>query len=293
MNLNETLFLIAAQIKCDAKELIDYSNEDQLGGYHWNSALATFKQGSCFGVEGQTLYALIRWLKPDVVAELGGWAGCSGSHIAAALIKNGKGKLYSVDNEVGGQPHGVDMSEIYRQVTTLVRANAQDWLAEQPDESIDFIFEDADHSIELVAELTRLALRKLKPGTLLVNHDASHDEYFDGEGRHYVDPERTGYKVRTGLELGGAYFRNYLAEPSDCGLAITVMPGERKNAFEPTTKMSEWNEIMKNSPRGQHHLEQVHQPGNANIESMSEPPTETPTVTKKPATKRKPKTKAK
>jgi predicted O-methyltransferase YrrM len=253
--LNESLELIAGQVHADARELIAYAAEDNLGGYHWNGALATFKQGSCFGVEGQTLYALIRWLKPDKVAEIGGWAGCSGSHIAAALIKNGKGRLYSVDNEVGGQAHGADMNGEYRKVTTLVSANGQDWLAEQPDESIDLIFEDADHSVALVALLSTLALKKLKAGGILLNHDAAHDFAYDGNGAQ--SGSTVGREVREGLAQANAYFRVYRAEPSDCGLALTVKPSAKKDTL-PTLSVKESVEFQRI--------------GNANIESVSEPP---------------------
>lgn len=297
MNLNETLTLIAAQVKCDAAELIGYANEDNLGGYHVDPEQSRFKQGGLWEVEGKTLYALVRWLKPETIVEIGGWEGASSAHMALAVKANGHGRVISVDNEVGGMAHGSALPSELSQYITLVSANGEDWLPTQEDDSIGLLFEDADHSRELVEKIVRLGLRKVMPGGLIVNHDALHDWFHDGNSipalrsnpahiSQNTDMNYTGLKVRDGLAAAGAYFSVYKSEPSDCGLAITVMPGERKNAFEPTTKMSEWNEIMKNSPRGQHHLEQVHQPGNANIESMSAPPTETPTVTKKPATKR-------
>jgi len=270
MNLNETLTLIAAQVKCDAAELIAYAEEDQLGGYHWNAAQATFKQGSCFGVEGQTLYALIRWLKPEIVAEIGGWAGCSGSHIAAALIKNGKGHLYSIDNEIGGQSHGADMPAEYRKVTTLVRANGEDWLADAEDGSIGLVFEDASHATDLVALLSKLAYQKLEAGGLLLNHDAGHDFAYDGNGQASTH-STVGREVRDGLAQANMYFRVYRAEPSDCGLALTVKPAAKKTDYSPLSEPS----II----------------GNANIESVSEPPpvkekTEKP-APKKPAPKKR------
>jgi len=285
MNLNEMLESVAAQIHADSEQLIAFAEEDStLGGYHWNASLATFKQGSCFGVEGQTLYALIRWLKPDVVAEIGGWAGCSGSHIAAALIKNGKGKLYSVDNEVGGQPHGVDMPRSYRDVVTLVRANGQDWLAEQEDGSIGLIFEDADHSADLVALLSKLAYDKLQVGGILVNHDAMHDFSYDGNGNAVPDNSvvkngighSVGREVRDGLNIANVYYRTYRAEPSDCGLAITVKPSSKKvltdNLGQPydEKRLKMFGEIANPyEPQSESAKMSI---GNANIESVSEPP---------------------
>src|SRR6185369_14497583 len=99
-SLNEVLTMIAAQVKADPKALIEFAAEDKLGGYHINEALRTFAMGSCWGVEGQILYALVRWLKPKVIAEIGGWAGCSAAHLALAVKANGVGKIFSIDNEV-------------------------------------------------------------------------------------------------------------------------------------------------------------------------------------------------
>lgn len=290
MNLNEVLTMIAAQVKGDAQELIAYAAEDTLGGYHINPALATFKQGSCWGVEGQILYALVRWLKPQVVAEIGGWVGCSGAHLASAAIKNGIGHVYSVDNESGGQKHGADLPPEYRNVVTLVSANGQDWLDEQPDHSIGLLFEDADHSTELVEILSRLAVQKIEPGGVLVNHDGAKEFSWDGD---HFPPDDTkaprsyvGRKVRDGLEKAGVYFKPYLVEPSDCGVAITVMPGVRnldKHSTKAKADASPVNDQW-----------DIREYGNANIESLSTPPkvTDTPQTEKKtPA--RKSRTKAK
>lgn len=281
--LHETLTLIAAQIKADAKELIAYAEEDQLGGYHWDAKLATFKQGSCFGVEGQTLYALVRHLKPEKVVEIGGWAGCSGSHLAAAVIKNGKGHVYSIDNEVGGQQHGADMPAAYREVSTLVRANGQDWLAAQPPNSIGFVFEDADHSTALTALLSHLALEALEPGGILANHDAGHDFAYDGLGR-ISQTSTVGREVRDGLAQANAYFSVYRAEPSDCGLAITLKPGKK-----PSTNYSEQMVLARHGITDEPDAELdpiVEVNGvpvsNAHIESESTPP-----PAKKPAPKKR------
>lgn len=287
--LHETLHLIAAQIKADAKELIAYAEEDTLGGYHWDAKQATFKQGSCFGVEGQTLYALVRHLKPEKIVEIGGWAGCSGSHLAAAVIKNGKGHVYSIDNEVGGQQHGADMPAAYRKVSTLVRANGQDWLAQQPPNSIGFVFEDADHSTALTALLSHLALEALEPGGILANHDAGHDFAYDGHG-NISQSSTVGREVRDGLAQANAYFKVYRAEPSDCGLAITLKPGKRAEIG----KVDVAEKVRKGAwPEPDAELDPIVEVngvpvGNAHIESESTPPPVKPAPKKRaPAKKAK------
>ncbi len=223
-SLNETLQRLAVQVKATPQELISYAAEDTLGGYHWNPAMATFPMGSCYGVEGQTLYALIRFLKPFTVVEIGGLAGCGTSHLAAACKANGFGEVISVDNGVLGGVHGELIPAHLRPYVTLVQANGEDWLAEQDDQSIGLVFEDATHGTPLVAQLSRLALRKLQPGGILANHDAGHDQAVVGGGQ--IVSSLVGREVRDGLAQANAYFSVYLAEPSDCGLAITVAPGE-------------------------------------------------------------------
>jgi predicted O-methyltransferase YrrM len=306
MNLKESLALISAQIHADANELWEYAQEDTLGGYHWDASQATFKQGSCFGVEGQTLYALVRHLKPEKVVEIGGWAGCSGSHLAAAVIKNGKGHVYSIDNEVGGQQHGADMPAAYRKVSTLVRANGQDWLAQQPPNSIGFVFEDADHSTGLTFLLSHLALVALEPGGILANHDAGHDFAYDGYGR-ISQTSTVGREVRDGLAQANAYFKVYRAEPSDCGLAITLKPGKRPEIGKVDIDEDVRKGFFKDAPRAAEpdaELDPIVEVNgapvsNAHIESESTPPPakkpaeeDTKPTPKAPAKKRTPAKKA-
>lgn len=309
MNLNETLTLIAAQVHCDAKDLIAYAAEDTLGGYHIDETQRLWPMGSAWAVELQTLYALIRQFKPTVIVEIGGWVGASASHMALACKANGIGHVTSVDNGVGGQPHGYMIPDYLREFVTLVPEDGRIWLAKQDPQSIGFLFEDADHSTPLVMELSRLALNKIEPGGILATHDAAHDFAIVGGGQWIDSP--VGRAVRDGLAQAGLHFTPYLAEPSDCGLAITVIPGVRMDKH--SIKTSEW---LKDEPKGfnnPHHFEKVElkeqfggsnsaqgqgvisevpqQIGNANIESASEPPPpieakEDPTPKAKPTTKR-------
>lgn len=289
--LEQSLEQIAAQIHCDPQQLIAFSNEDTLGGFHIVPELRKFPMGSAWGVELQTIYAIIRWLKPEKVVEIGGLSGASATHIAAAIKANGKGHLYSIDNGVLGAIHGELIPSDLRKYVTLVEANGEDWLATQEDESIGFVFEDAAHGRELVALLSRLSLQKLAPGGVLVNHDAGHDQYYDGNSftngmfNGAQGASDVGRNVRDGLADANVYFRVYRAEPSDCGLAITVKP-------KPVNKETVKHEIVQ-MPDGRfvESKEWANQPvshgytvGNANIESVSEPPA--PKETEKPAPKK-------
>jgi len=223
MKLEQTLTMIAVHIKADAQALIAYAEEDTLGGYDVDESNRKFPQGSLWEVEGKTLYALVRWLKPDVVVEIGGWAGCSASHLALAVQANGGGRVISVDSGEGGQEHGYLLTPELRPYVTLVKADGRDWLRAQADHSIGLLFEDADHSTALTAAISKLALEKVMPGGYYLNHDAAHDFAVVGGGMKVASP--VGREVRDGLDIAKVYFRTYLAEPSDCGLALSVMPG--------------------------------------------------------------------
>lgn len=220
---NQVLTLIAAKLKADAKDLIEYADEDTLGGFHIDPDQRKFPIGSIWGVEGEILYAIVRHLQPEIVAEIGGWLGASAAHIASALKANGKGHLYSIDNHSMGD--GIKWELLPAELSeyvTLVQANGQDWLNEQADNSLGLVFEDAAHDTALVALLSSLALQKLGGGGVLVNHDAGHDQAIVGGGATVPSP--VGRQVRDGLADAHAYFSVYRAEPSDCGLAITVKP---------------------------------------------------------------------
>jgi predicted O-methyltransferase YrrM len=225
-DLNQVLTFISLQLDCDPAELIAYAGEDQLGGYHFDPTQARFPIGSLFGVEGQILYALVRHLKPDMVVEIGGWAGASASHLALAVMRNEKGKVISVDlgdenvNAATGQAHGSLIAPNLKPYVQLVKEDGRVWLNNQKPGSIDIIFEDADHSPDLVMELSRLALTRLKTGGYLVNHDAGHVEAIYPNGNRTPSP--VGQNVQDGLARAGAAFKAYLASPSDCGLALTV-----------------------------------------------------------------------
>lgn len=319
--LNQILTFISLQLGCDPQELISYAGEDTLGGYHFDPTQARFPIGSLFGVEGQMLYALIRHLKPKIVVEIGGWAGASASHMALAVMRNETGKVISVDlgdenvNAATGQSHGSLIPLNLKPYVELVKEDGRVWLTKQMSQSIDMIFEDADHSAGLVMELSRLALAKLVPGGYLVNHDAGHDEAIYPNGARTPSP--VAANVQEGLTRAGAAFKAYLAAPSDCGLAITVasgmvmgvdygtevqpqaQPGFGFPSKDPYEQLFET--IVPKSP--EEFLQKrdfvTGAPiGNANIESQSEPPPirtvplpkAKPTTKKKPATKKKPTT---
>lgn len=220
MQLNDTLQLLALQLQLDPNKLLGFAGEDQLGGYHWNPELSRWKQGSVYAVEGQTIYALIRALKPQTVVEIGSWVGCSATHIATALSVNGSGHVTAVDINPEA---GAEFPQHLASVRTMVAGDGIEWLAGQEDESIDLLFEDADHSTAMCEAIAALCKTKLKPGGVMLMHDAGHSIAYVGGGVQVPSPVAAAICAGLDKALGNAY-RVYLAEPSDCGLAVYQRP---------------------------------------------------------------------
>lgn len=218
-------YLLAVQNGYNAQELVQYIDEDHVGGYHVRHDLATWPSGSMWESEGQILYALTRYLKPQHIVEIGTLYGCSATHFATALLKNGSGRITVVDNRANGK-FG-DLIPLDRwAVIDKVEGDGGDYLESLPDNSVDLIFEDAGHGEEDVYRFTLLALRKLKPGGLLINHDAGHDSamYWHDAGYVYQVSADDGAKIRAGLTRAGAEFQVYKPHESDCGFAVTKKP---------------------------------------------------------------------
>lgn len=183
--------------------LIGYAGEDTIGGWHPDPALRRWPVGSVFEVEGKALYALTRALRPQNCVEIGIQDGCSASHIAAALKANGSGHLTSIDRGNSGSL----IPDRLRPYIRIISGHAQHYIPEHyADDSLDFIFEDADHSELLSYTIGTLAKTKLKIGGILVAHD--------------ISQFLVGADVRAGYDRAGLDYRVFDIEPSDCGLMI-------------------------------------------------------------------------
>lgn len=207
ISLEQALLNIALYLNTDAAKLLEYAAEDPHDG--WDEGRGSWPVGSLWTVEGKVLYALVRSLGLQNVVELGTRYGCSATHIAEALKANHAGKLTTVDLYVHGEtelripPHLSDY-------TNHVRGEAVAYIA-TVDDAPDLIFEDLDHEAATVAAVAGIAQKRLKPGGILVVHDAM----------HWV----VGERVRKGLEMAGLEgVWMALIAPSDCGLAIWQKP---------------------------------------------------------------------
>lgn len=205
MNLSQTLDAVAAQLRLDPAALKAYAAEDTLGGWHPDPALRQrWHLGGVWEVEGQTLYALIRALKPECVIECGSYYGCSTHHLMEALWRNGTGQLISIDNGLQGGHFTIE--ERYQGIITQVHADAMQWLQENDISTCGLIFEDMMHTEESAFSVWDSALKRAKPGAVIISHDAA----------HYI----VGANVMRGIIRAGGKVQVYLTEPAECGLAI-------------------------------------------------------------------------
>jgi predicted O-methyltransferase YrrM len=207
MNLTDTLFVIENFLGIETDSLLPLAEQDNIGGYHPDPSQRQWGSGAIWDVEGRIIYALIRALKPLNVVEVGSGTGCSTNHIIAALWANEGGHVTTLDR--GNTPLIPDSLSEY---VTVLPGDAFDYLEAQPDNSIDFILEDADHSEAMCYRVGELAKTKLAPGGVLLAHDAAHFG--------------VGADVRAGFTRAGLQYRVYLTEPSDCGWLVWQQPSQ-------------------------------------------------------------------
>lgn len=203
--LIDTLFQLEKYLGLELDSLLQFAELDTIGGYHPDPSQRKWGSGAIWDVEGKTLYALIRALKPETIVEIGSGTGCSTTHMAAAVQTYGSGHITTIDR--GNTPQ---IPDILNKYVTVTNGDAINYLALALDNSIDFLLEDADHSEALCAAIGELAKTKLKPGGVLMAHDAAHF----GVGRD----------VKAGYDSAGLDFRVYLTDPSDCGWAVWKRP---------------------------------------------------------------------
>lgn len=210
MNLETALATIEIEILHSNYGVLNHhSLEDTIGGYHPDPEFRKWPIGSMFEVEGKVLYALICALKPKHILELGRRFGCSTTHIATALAKNGAGKVVSVDSNIHGYTELMIPEPLYSRIE-LVNTDALEYLKTHKNK-FDIIFEDLDHDRHVTAAVAQDAKSgRLKAGGLLIVHDTMH--FLVGEA------------LRAGLQDAGIEAQHYLIEPSDCGFGIWRRP---------------------------------------------------------------------
>lgn len=214
MSLPNAVHVLAEYLDLPLEDLIDYANEDPHDG--WDRGQGSWPTGSIWRVEGVVLYTIIRALKPAAALELGTWHGCSATHMLQALKKNRKkSSLISVDNHHQAQAQGLAaiggmIPDDLRKRWTLEDSDIIDYVTSTR-RKFEFIFEDGFHDPPQVEAIWRAGQVLLKPGGVMVSHDALH---------HLV-----GDDVQAGIAASGIDDALLLSiAPSDCGLAIWRKP---------------------------------------------------------------------
>jgi predicted O-methyltransferase YrrM len=119
------------------------------------------------------LYALVRWLRPNVVLETGVANGHSSFYILSALLANGHGFLNSIDRsiQVGGLLTQRER-EVWRlhvlKATDLKRSFLQILDSLPP---LDLFLHDSDHNYPWISFELSAAIEKLTPDAVLVSDD--------------------------------------------------------------------------------------------------------------------------
>ena len=131
-----------------------------------------------------TLYAAIRASRPEVVVETGTAAGASATYMLRALMKNGKGCLYSVDIERKDQRIGRLIPDFLR---ALVRIRMGDSLKVLPEilneaGSVDFFLHDSLHTYEHMMSEYQLLYPHMRNGGVI----CSHDVLFTNAWKHFI-----------------------------------------------------------------------------------------------------------
>lgn len=202
--MTEVLADAARAVEAPVDDFIRYAAEDTIGGYHSDPSQCKYPVGSLWGIDGQILYALCRWLKPDHVVEIGTHRGASAVHILSALAKNDHGRLTTIDVvESTGDlipPNLMGRCDrIFGRGQDLIPGLAK----------ADLVFEDASHGADDVFEILGAAAKHLAP-KIVVSHDAT----------HFL----AGADIQEGWRRAfGDDFTAMATPPGDCGMAFRRM----------------------------------------------------------------------
>jgi predicted O-methyltransferase YrrM len=117
--------------------------------------------------EAQLLYGLVRALQPAVVLEWGTGYGWSGLHLAAALERNQRGVLYTVEINPTRQEHA------QRHIAAAGLSHRVEFRAPPPPGvGYDFVYLDAEHDVDGVRRYLTFVQEWLAPHGCVLVHDA-------------------------------------------------------------------------------------------------------------------------
>ncbi len=124
-------------------------------------------------IDCATLYGLVRWQRPSVIVESGGYFGMSSAFILKALEDEGlrDAKLYSIEFN-RACPHGILIPESLRGGFVPLNADVKDLVREnQLPPKIDLFLHDSSHRYRHMLWEFNEFWRRLPDRGLLVSHD--------------------------------------------------------------------------------------------------------------------------
>ena len=200
ITLNNASQLLSTYLDLPSERLSSFLNEDAIGGY---LGAGDWPKSCIREPEGKLLYAITRSLKPETILEFGTNLGCSTSHFNAALEANQSGRIITVDTD-----------QSRRKITSpQIKPVQQDGITYSTsiDFPLDLIFHDGPHLEQFTFQILKNCLPRLKPGGLILAHDACHPEF--------------GSDVREGMTRAlGSNFICLTIPPSECGLGCWRKP---------------------------------------------------------------------
>jgi predicted O-methyltransferase YrrM len=161
-------------------------------------------QGLMGALDCATLYALMRWRRPAVVVESGGFVGMSSAFILKALVDEGlaTAKLYSIEWSEDCDQGALIPDELRPQFVPLCGKVEDLVKGDQLPSSIDMFLHDSSHSYRHMLWEFREFWPRLRDGGLLVAHDvnlnAAFPEFVTKTYAHHkktgrLDPQRTSH----------------------------------------------------------------------------------------------------
>ena len=154
--------------------------------------------GAMGALDCATLYALTRWLRPEVVVESGGFIGMSSAFILKGLAdeKLATAKLYSIELSEDCEQGALIPDELRSASAGFVpvRGRIEDLLKrEQLPRSIDMFLHDSSHSYRHMLWEFRQFWPRLRDGGLLVSHDVQMNAAFaEFIAKTYAHDKKTG-----------------------------------------------------------------------------------------------------
>ena len=128
-----------------------------------------------------TLYGLVRWHRPTVTVESGGYLGMSSAFILKALADEGltDAKLYSIEFNKSC-PHGVLVPNELRSGFIPVNADVKDLVksGDQLPRTLDMFLHDSSHRYRHMLREFQQFWKRLREGGLLASHDVHFNAAF-------------------------------------------------------------------------------------------------------------------